>query len=354
LSERKDVDGNVCASEADTSHPPAHEDLVGHDYARLTPDVVIQAVEAGGVSIEPALLALNSYENRVYQFRDTRGKRWVAKFYRPNRWTDAQILEEHAFSIELAEAEIPVIAPVTFGHQTLHEFENFRFALFENRGGREPNLDDDNVLLWLGRFLGRIHNVGAGRKFTTRPELTLQNFGHESQEFLLKSGFVPEYLREPYQTVTDQILRLCDALFASIDDMTTLRIHGDCHPSNVLWTDSGPHFVDLDDSRTGPAVQDLWMLITGAEQDWSRQRDALLDGYEEFRQFDYREWRLVEALRSMRMMHYSAWIGRRWNDPAFRHVFPWFAAGRYWEEQILALKEQLFQVDRALERLQAV
>ncbi len=316
-----------------------------HGFYQLDPDTILDALESVGVFAEAALLPLNSYENRVYQFKTEDGQRMVTKFYRPNRWSNEQILEEHQFCFELEASEIPIVAPLKFKvngeSQSLLTFQNFRFAVFESRGGRHPNLDDNNVLTWIGRFLARIHNVGATRAFKHRPTLSIQEFGFEQYRFLSERQFIPSHLKQAMDSVCLPLLEQINQSLTRFKDLETIRLHADCHPSNILWTDDGPHFVDLDDSRSGPAVQDLWMLITGDEYDQPEQRNALLDGYEEFREFDDRQWYLVEALRGLRMINYMGWLARRWDDPSFQHHFPWFNQSRYWEEQLLQLKEQL-------------
>jgi Ser/Thr protein kinase RdoA (MazF antagonist) len=327
-----------------------------HPYSGLTPDVVLNALEALGLACDGRLLALNSYENRVYQVgleqeRDdapvSPAPAVVAKFYRPARWTDAQILEEHAFAIELAQAEIPVVAPLAFEGRTLHASEGFRFAVFPKRGGRAPNLEDEKTLVWLGRFIGRIHAVGAARPFAHRPTLDIASFGEEPRAYLLASGCIPPDLAAPWKQVADLALEGVSHAFARAGDVASIRVHGDCHPSNVLWTpDSGnapggPHFVDLDDSRMAPAVQDLWMLVSGDRHSMGRQLGRLLAGYEDFAEFDDRELHLLEALRTLRLVHYSAWLARRWDDPAFPIAFPWFNTPRYWQDRILELREQV-------------
>lgn len=327
-----------------------------HPYSSLTPDVVLNALEALGLRCDGRLLALNSYENRVYQVgleealpgdAPSRYPAVVAKFYRPQRWTDAQILEEHAFAQELAAAEIPVVAPLALAGATLNEREGFRFAVFPRRGGRAPDLEDEKTLEWLGRFIGRIHAVGGARPFVHRPALDIASFGAEPREFLLASGFIPADLVAPWKQVADLALEGVRHAFARAGDVAMIRVHGDCHPSNVLWTpDSGnapggPHFVDLDDSRMAPAVQDLWMLISGDRHSMARQLRRLLEGYEDFAPFDDRELGLVEALRTLRLIHYSAWLARRWDDPAFPIAFPWFNTPRYWQDRILELREQV-------------
>ena len=312
------------------------------DFYQLTPDHVLDALESVGFEPQAALLALNSYENRVYQFRDYNEKRFVVKFYRPARWSDEQILEEHHFCEELIKHEIPVVPPIRVSEQTLFKFKGFRFAVFESKGGRTPNLDDKETLIWLGRFIGRIHLLGEAKNYQHRPQLTLENFGHQSVQFLLENEFIPGHIKSAYEAVSEQILIRCQQIFNHAPSCNNIRLHGDCHPSNVMWTDSGPHFVDFDDSRSGPAVQDLWMLVTDNSN--RNQWNHLLQGYEDFREFDDREFVLVEPLRAMRMLHYSAWLARRWSDPSFKHNFPWFNGVRYWEEQVLSLKEQLSEL----------
>ena len=318
-----------------------------HPYASLTPDVVLNAVESLGLPCDGRLLALNSYENRVYQVGIEEQNPVVAKFYRPARWSDAQILEEHAFAQELAEAEVPVVAPLAFDGETLRDFEGFRFAVFPKRGGRAPELDDPETLEWLGRFIGRIHAVGGTRPFNSRPRLDIASFGDEPREFLLSGGFIPDDLKPAWKQVADLALEGVRACFDRAGDVAYLRVHGDCHASNVLWTPAtgnapgGPHFVDLDDARMAPAVQDFWMLVSGDRHAMGSQLGKLLKGYEDFVEFDDRELHLVEALRTLRLMHYSAWLARRWDDPAFPIAFPWFNSARYWQDRVLELREQV-------------
>jgi Ser/Thr protein kinase RdoA (MazF antagonist) len=318
-----------------------------HPYARLTPDVVLNAVDAAGLRCDGRLLALNSYENRVYQVGLEDGPLVVAKFYRPGRWTDAQILEEHAFAAELDQAEIPVVAPMALGGATLLHAEGFRLAVFPRRGGRAPELDDGDTLEWLGRFIGRIHAVGATRRFTHRPGLDIEGFGEEPRAFLLASGLIPQDILPAWKQAAQLALEGVRHAYARAGHVATLRLHGDCHAGNVLWTPAtgnaagGPHFVDLDDSRMGPAVQDLWMLVSGDHHAMGRQLGRILAGYEDFMDFDDRELQLVEALRTLRLLHYSAWIARRWDDPAFPINFPWFNTPRYWQDRVLELREQI-------------
>ncbi len=318
-----------------------------HPYSRLTPDVVLNSLEARGLLCDGRLLALNSYENRVYQVGQEEGPPVVAKFYRPDRWSDAQILEEHTFGRELEDAEIPVVAPLELQGHTLNAAEGFRFAVFPRKGGRAPELEDETTLEWLGRFIGRIHAVGGARTFQHRPRIGIEEFGTEPRAFLLKGGFIPADLVTPYTQVVDMALDGVRAAFKRAGEFETLRLHGDCHAGNVLWTPDtgnsrgGPHFVDLDDSRQGPAVQDLWMLISGDRSTMARQLKHILSGYEDFREFDDRELHLVEALRTLRLIHYSAWLARRWDDPAFPIAFPFFDTPRYWQDRILELREQV-------------
>jgi Ser/Thr protein kinase RdoA (MazF antagonist) len=314
-------------------------------YAGLTPETVLDALDAVGLRGDGRLLALNSYENRVYQVWLEDGSSVVAKFYRPGRWSDAQILEEHAFVHELAEHEIPAVAPLVLEGSTLAEHAGFRFAVFPRRGGRTPELEQRETLEWLGRFIGRIHAVGATRPFTERPALDAESFGREPRDWLLGHGFVPPDLLQAWTSVADLALQGVARCYERAGAVRTLRLHGDCHAGNVLWTDQGPHFVDFDDARTGPAVQDLWMLLSGGRSDMTRQLADVLAGYEQFREFDARELHLVEALRTLRLIHYSAWIARRWDDPAFPAAFPWFNTHRYWQDRILELREQIALMD---------
>jgi Ser/Thr protein kinase RdoA (MazF antagonist) len=319
-------------------------------FAGLTPDVVLNAVDASGLITSGQLLALNSYENRVFQIGldeplANGAKFVVAKFYRPQRWTDAQILEEHAFVAELAAAEIPAVPALVLQDRTLHSYEGFRLAVFARRGGRAPELDVRSVREWLGRFIGRIHAVGASSAYVERPALDVETFGTEPSSYLLAHSWLPLEVREVYRGVVAQALDGIAACYRRAGAIRTLRLHGDCHKGNVLWTDSagssGPHFVDFDDSRTGSAVQDLWMLLSGDRAEMQDQLADVIAGYEDFAELDRRELHLVEALRTLRLIHYSAWIARRWHDPAFPAAFPWFDTPRYWEGRILELREQI-------------
>jgi len=321
-------------------------DAASAPYAGLTPDCVLDALASVDLIGDGRLLALNSFENRVYQVWLDDGPRVVAKFYRPQRWTDAQIREEHAFVAELAAREIPVVAPLPLaGDATLHAFGGFRFAVYPLRGGRAPELDDKATLEWLGRFIGRIHATGAVRPFVARPALDVATFGEAPRAWLLAHDFVPDDLRPAYEAASALALDGVRHCYVRAGSVRELRLHGDCHAGNVLWTDAGPHFVDFDDCRTGPAVQDLWMLLSGDRADMTRQLGAVLAGYEEFHEFDRRELQLVEALRTLRLVHYAAWLARRWDDPAFPAAFPWFNTHRYWQDRILELREQIALMD---------
>ncbi len=316
-----------------------------HPYENLTPDTVLDALESEGYLPTGSLLALNSYENRVYQIGEEQEGFLVGKFYRPERWSDEQILEEHQFALALAELEIPVVAPlINANGDTLHRFGDFRFALFPRRGGRSPELFDPDTQYRLGQFLGRIHALGSAKPFTHRPALSAETFGDASLAFLLGNGFLPPEHERQYRDLAEELLTTVKARFASVT-YTPIRLHGDFHPGNILWTDSGAHLVDLDDCRMGPPVQDLWMLLSGERSEMVKQLSEILEGYEEFSDFDRRQLALIESLRTLRLLHYAAWLARRWQDPAFPMAFPWFNTVKYWEEQILTLREQQRRLD---------
>lgn len=314
-------------------------------FSELTPDFILNALESLGLHCDGRLLALNSYENRVYQVGMEDAPPLVAKFYRPHRWSDAAIQEEHDFVQALAESEIPVVAPLITDGKSLLFYEGFRFALFPRRGGRAPELGDPETLEWLGRFIGRIHAIGATADFVHRPTLDIASFGEEPRDYLLSHGFIPADLDAAYRSVVDQALDGVRHSFDRAGNVNRIRLHGDCHPGNVLWTDDGPHFVDFDDCRMGPAIQDLWMLLSGERGDMTRQMSDVLAGYEDFCEFDPRELHLIEALRTLRLIHYSAWLARRWDDPAFPMNFPWFNTQHYWQNRILELREQIALMD---------
>lgn len=309
------------------------------DFSGLGPDLILDAIESLGIRVDSGLLALNSYENRVYQFIAEDKKRYVAKFYRPQRWTQLQIEEEHSFSLELAEHEIPVVAPLIINGLTLHQYQDYYFALFPSVGGRQFEVDNLDQLEWMGRFIGRIHAIASRCRFTTRPTLSIQEHLTEPMAQLKNSRLIPDYLQNSFFAILKPVVELTTKLY-KLPDTSIIRLHGDCHPGNILWRD-GPTFVDLDDCRNGPAIQDLWMMLSGDRQQQTLQLDTLLEAYSEFADFDKRQLNLIEPLRAMRMVHYMAWLNKRWQDPAFPQAFPWFAEGKYWEQQILALKEQL-------------
>lgn len=325
-------------------------------FSSLTPDSLLDALEAIGLRPDGRLLALNSYENRVYQVFMEAGAPLVCKFYRAGRWSDAAILEEHAFSTELAERELPVVAPLAIGGQTLHHHGDLHFAVFPRQRGRAPEFDSGQTLEWMGRFIGRMHAVGALKPFALRPEINIESFGEEPRDFLERGGFLPPELSEVYFGVVEQALDGVRACFERAGKVATLRLHGDCHAGNVLWVEGGegvggdlggggPCFVDFDDARMGPAIQDLWMLLSGERADQVRQLADVLAGYEDFYEFDSRELHLIEALRTLRLIHYAGWLARRWDDPAFPAAFPWFNTQRYWQDRILELREQIALMD---------
>ncbi len=336
-----------------------------HAFEPLTPDVVLDALASVGLYGDGRLMALSSYENRVYQVHletplpqagETVAQEAtvepaivVAKFYRPERWSHGQILEEHAFSAELMADEIPVIGPLMLNGQTLHQFGGFAFSVSPRRGGRAPELDDLDVLEWIGRFLARIHHVGARKPFAQRPVLDVKTFGVDSKAYLLAHDLIPLDVQSAWAEKAQNAIDLITNIGHTVGEVATIRLHGDCHPGNILWTPAdapaaqgpGPHFVDMDDARMGPAVQDLWMLQSGDRQQRTRQLSALVDGYEQFREFDRRELALIEPLRTLRLIHYSAWLARRWADPTFPINFPWFGSSDYWKGQVQMLEDQI-------------
>ena len=314
-------------------------------YAGLTPDTLLNALESCGLRGDGRLIALNSYENRVYQvwLEDPQpfGLSVVVKFYRPQRWMTAAIMEEHAFVAELAEREIPAVPPLLLDGRTLHEFEGFRFSVTPRLSGRSPELDSADTLTWMGRFIGRIHAVGELRPFVERPTLDIQSFGVEPRDFLLQNNFIPADLLPAWSSVSAMALDGIRTIFDRVGPIKNIRLHGDCHASNVLWNDGGPHFVDFDDCRMGPAVQDLWMMLSGDREAMGQQMRSIISGYEDFCEFDDNELGLIEALRTLRLLHYSGWIARRWHDPAFPAAFRWFNTQRYWQDRVLELREQI-------------
>ena len=310
-----------------------------HPFARLHPDFIIDAVESTGLYSDARILELNSYENRVYQIGIEEAEPIIAKFYRPDRWSQDQIIEEHSFTQELYDHGLSVVAPTQIDGRSWFEHEGFIIALFPRRGGRAPAVDDLNCLEVLGRFIGRMHNVGAASQFEYRPVLTSVDYGEISRSFLLDQQFIPLELEEAYSSVTQHLLAMISDRFSSIA-ATRLRLHADCHMGNVLWRNEQAHFVDFDDARSGPAIQDLWMLLSGDETSRQIQMKSILTGYRDFRDFDPIELQLIEPLRTLRMMHHAAWIARRWDDPAFPRAFPFFNTQKYWSDHILELREQ--------------
>ena len=312
-----------------------------HPFQRLTPSLVMDAIESLGFTCDRRVFALNSYENRVYQVGLEDAQPLIAKFYRPERWSVEQILEEHSFCFELVEHELPIVAPLIHSDGTsLLKYDGFHFALYPRQGGHAPEFDNLDNLKILGRLLGRIHGTGAVKPFVHRPTLDIQSFGTNSVR-LIEERFIPDEYRASYVAVTTQLLEAIDTIFSEVGPVRVIRTHGDCHAGNILWRDNAPHFVDFDDARMAPAVQDLWMMFSGERPRQLAQLDSLLEGYREFNDFDPRELRLIEPLRTLRMLHYSAWLARRWQDPLFPHTFFWFNTTRYWGEHILELREQL-------------
>ena len=323
-------------------------------FANLNPNLILDAVESLGFHCSGSLFPLNSYENRVYQIGIEEQSPLIAKFYRPLRWSNETILEEHQFAAELVAHEIPVVAPLaTSQGETLHTYQDFRFALFPRQGGRALESDDFDQLEWMGRFLGRLHAVSACRPFQHRIRLDVDSYGYQPFQYLLEHDFIPVEHKHNFTQVVESTLQLIKLNFAEISDLKTIRLHGDCHPGNILWNTTGPHIVDLDDCLMGPAVQDIWMLITASRDNAAETRlqlDCLLESYQEFYDFDYRELRLIESLRTLRMIHYSAWLAKRWEDPTFPINFPWFNTLRYWHEQLQNLREQSEVLAEALDK----
>jgi Ser/Thr protein kinase RdoA (MazF antagonist) len=331
-------------------HEPKTGAVTGHDYDALTPDVVLNALDALDLPTSGSLLALNSYENRVYQVGLEQGRFVVVKFYRPGRWSEAAIREEHAFAYALAERDIPVVLPLQLQHDSLHEFAGFRLAVYPRQGGRSSELTDPALLAQLGRLLGRIHAYGASQPFQHRPQLTLKSFGRDSIQYLEQHEFIPRHLQSAYTSTARDVLDRIEAAYERAGHVAQIRLHGDFHPGNLLWTEQGVHIVDLDDCRMGPAMQDLWMLLSGERQEREAQLSVLLDAYSEFYDFNPAQLHLLEALRSLRLLHYSAWLARRWQDPAFPRAFPWFNTDKYWEQQVLDLREQLAAMEEPVLR----
>ena len=343
-------DGNKAVDESHLAKDHAAIDSLSHPFDTLTPDFILDAMESQGHICDGRLFPLNSYENRVYQIGIEGETPIIGKFYRPNRWSTEQILEEHQFCFELVEQELPVVAPLTneMG-DSLFEYEGFEFALFPRKGGHGPELDNLDNLYLLGKLLGRMHAVGAVRPFKYRPTLDSQTFGHEAST-LISENFIPQELKASYDSLIHDVMQAVDETIANTGTVEYIRVHGDCHSGNILWRDDNAHFVDLDDARMAPAVQDIWMLLSGQRDRQTAQLSEIVDGYNEFFDFNPRELRLVEALRTLRMIHYAAWLAKRWQDPAFPMAFPWFNTIRYWSEHILELREQFAALGEPLVR----
>ena len=323
-----------------------NEEKAIDSYQNLGPDEILNAIESTGLACDGCIFALNSYENRVYQIGIFDSEPVIAKFYRPARWSDAAIREEQQFTIQLAKHEIPVIEPIVDGNgETLHQYENFRFSLYPRRGGRPPELDNPDHLKQLGRFMARIHRVSAAQAYQHRPTLDTETFGTDCNIYLLENGFIPVELVTAYRTLTEDIMKRIYQCYERAGNVKSIRLHGDCHHGNILWRDDSPIILDFDDARMGPAIQDLWMFLSGDREYMTGRLADLLDGYSEFHDFNIGELHLIEALRSLRVMHHSAWLARRWSDPAFPMAFPYFNTQQYWQEHILSLREQAALMD---------
>ena len=311
-----------------------------HNYSQLGPDTIVNAVESVDYISDRRVLALNSYENRVYQVGIEDDTPIIAKFYRPARWTDAMIKEEQQFTLELAEADLPVVAPLLINGETIFNFEGYRFSLYPRFGGYSPELDNPDHLLQLGRILGQLHNIGESKSFTERPSISIEDFVIKPIQYITENNFIPMDLETAYKTLTDDLLIRIRECFDQAGAYKSLRLHGDCHQGNILTRDDNFYIVDFDDSRTGPAVQDIWMFLSGDRQYMTARLNDFMEGYTEFRDFSPRELHLVEALRTLRLIHYASWLAHRWEDPAFPIAFPFFNTQRYWEDHILSLREQ--------------
>jgi Ser/Thr protein kinase RdoA (MazF antagonist) len=322
----------------------AREPVSARPFAGLSPEVVLDALASAGFEPDGRLLALNSYENRVYQVQSTQGL-LILKFYRAGRWTDEQIAEEHEFTAEMAASELPVAAPLRLAGRTLLRYREFRFAVFPWLQGRSPELDAPEARTMLGRAIARIHAIGGVRTFAVRPHLTVERLGHAARAAVLASELLPESLAERYAQASSLLLRQIEDLLASVGPVAEVRIHGDLHLGNLLWNAQGAVFVDLDDCMMGPRIQDLWMLLSGSPWEQQRQWEEILAGYQQFADFDFREVRMVEPLRGLRMLHHAGWVAQRWDDPAFPRAFPWFGETRNWESYVTDLFEQSITIE---------
>ena len=325
--------------------PPKVEAAVGA-FQNLSPDEILDAVESQDLLCDGSLLALNSYENRVYQVGIEDQQPIIAKFYRPSRWDNAAIQEEHDFTRELEANELPVVAPLyNAKNESIHQHGEFRFSLYPRKSGRTPELDSPDQLEVIGRFLARIHLHGEQADFEHRPEIDINTYGIAPSQYLINERKIPQGIESAYRSLIDDLLAKIKDHFSAAGSVQSLRIHGDCHPGNILYSGDIPHIVDFDDARMGPAVQDLWMYLSGDRQYQTARLLDILDGYTQFRDFNPRELHMIEALRTLRMIHYAAWLGKRADDPAFQLAFPWFYTARYWDDHILALKEQSALLD---------
>lgn len=339
--------GTINTQDADSSlESTLDDDLTNHPFDALTPSFVLNAVDHHGYVSDGRILALNSYENRVYQVGIEDDEPVIAKFYRPNRWSDAQILEEHQLCAEMVEQELPVVPPLVKNDATLFEYGDFRLALYARKGGHAPELDNLDNLFIMGRFLGRMHSVGAVRRFEHRPAITCKHYGHESAD-LIRHKFMPDHIRASYDAVVDELLKIIDVTYIDSEDNEYIRVHGDCHVGNILWRDDAPHFIDFDDSRMAPAIQDVWMLMSGDRARQTAQLNEIIEGYKEFADFPLQQIKYIESLRTLRIMYFSAWLAKRWDDPAFPRAFPWFNTTQYWEQHILDLREQLGELNES-------
>ncbi len=315
-----------------------------HPFDSLNPSFVLNAVDHLGYVSDGRILALNSYENRVYQVGIEDDEPIIAKFYRPNRWSDDQILEDHQFCAELVEQELPVVPPIVKDNTSLFDCGDFRMALYPRKGGHAPELDNLDNLFTMGRFLGRMHAVGKINAFKYRPAITCKHYGYDSAA-LIEGSYIPDHVHESYQVVSNELLKIIDTVYVDSESSDYIRVHGDCHVGNILWRDEAPHFIDFDDSRMAPAVQDIWMLLSGDRERQSAQLNEIIEGYNEFSEFPINQIKYIESLRTLRIMYFAAWLARRWDDPAFPHAFPWFNTTQYWEQHILDLREQLGEIN---------
>ena len=313
---------------------------LAHPYDNLQPEVILNAIEALDLIPDGRFYPLNSYENRVYQIWLNDGRIIIAKFYRPERWSEQAIKEEHAFAIEFAAQEIPVVAPLEIKGNTLHSYQGFLYALYPRQGGRAPAFDNDEHLEQLGRLVGRLHAVGSQYRFEHRPTMGVQRLGWDNLEYLEAENWIPAELAHNYVNIVEQSLQLIEQQTQTIFNQPGIRLHGDLHAGNILWTDDGPHLVDLDDCMQGPAVQDIWMFLSGEKHEVEKQLEVLLSGYNQFYDFDFSGLAIIESLRTLRMLNYTAWLAKRWQDPAFPHHFPWFNTPNYWQEQLNTMREQ--------------